>query len=113
MNSRIIAILLLFCFFLSTSCNKKDEFDQLPRCILDKIIFLKKQPYPSELWKWEWNSGQGYYLNTADCIDCYHFLYDDNCERICAPDGGFSGGGDGLCPEFINLKQTLIWRHGP
>ncbi len=113
MNAKVIFSLLAIFFFLGTSCNKEDEFDRLPRCMVDKILFLKMQPYPSGLWKWEWDGGKGYYLNTADCPDCFHYLYDDDCEKICAPDGGFDGAGDGTCPDFINLKQTLIWRHDP
>lgn len=38
-------------------------------------------------------------------------LYDKNCNLICHPDGGFSGGGYGKCPDFSNgiLMKKIVW----
>ena len=37
-------------------------------------------------------------------------LYDDTCNLICHPDGGFSGIGDGSCPDIEIKKETLVWQ---
>jgi len=40
----------------------------------------------------------------------FNFLYDDNCKKVCAPDGGFSGAGNGNCPDFQGtIERTLVW----
>jgi len=38
-------------------------------------------------------------------------LHDMNGRVICAPDGGFAGGGDGKCSDFFELRmdEVLIW----
>ena len=51
------------------------------------------------------------FLNASiAACDQFNYLYDSDCNIICAPDGGFIGTGDGKCPDFIEpIKKTLIW----
>ena len=51
------------------------------------------------------------YLIIPDCCDQFIILVDSKGNRICAPSGGFTGGGDGLCPNFYSdLKKTeTVW----
>ncbi|MCB9230839.1 MAG: hypothetical protein H6581_04215 [Bacteroidia bacterium] len=59
--------------------------------------------------KWEVD-GETFYYTEADCCDQFNLLYDLNCAQICAPTGGFSGQGDGLCPQFNGtVVKTEIW----
>lgn len=39
-------------------------------------------------------------------------LFDENCNRICAPDGGKTGKGDGKCPDFFEKRtdEKLVWK---
>jgi hypothetical protein len=39
-------------------------------------------------------------------------LYDAAGKSMCAPDGGFSGQGDGKCPDFFQASgnKKLIWK---
>jgi signal transduction histidine kinase len=54
--------------------------------------------------------GNTYYYTVSAVADGYHYLYDTSCNRLCAPDGGFSGTGKGECPNFKgDIKRTLIW----
>lgn len=55
------------------------------------------------------------YLFTADCCDFYNIAYDENCGRLCAPSGGFTGGGDGLCKDFDSTAKLVknIWKYTP
>jgi hypothetical protein len=52
------------------------------------------------------------YLFTADCCDRYNYLFDDQCNRLCAPTGGFSGKGDLQCPDFVQAAVFIrvVWQ---
>ena len=52
------------------------------------------------------------YFGEADCCDQYNLLFDNNCQVLCAPNGGFTGGGDGKCPDFFKeaTEETELWR---
>jgi hypothetical protein len=108
--------LLVFsgCFaILSISCKTSDQTSKTPSCIETKIEVLIKEPVanpPAEVWKWETEGKIFYYFNAA-CCDQFSTLYNASCDIICAPDGGFTGRGDGKCPEFPkDTKRTLIWK---
>ncbi len=79
-----------------------------------KIAELKTQPKANpayEVWEYKYQ-GQKVYLISAPCCDNYATLYDACLNVLCAPSGGFTGRGDGLCPDF-NEKATdkkLVWR---
>ena len=106
-----IAVVLLGILFLSINCNKA-EID-IPNCIDAKIKALKNAPIqnpPAEVWKWE-DTGKTYYYITSDCCDQYNYLYDENCEVVCAPDGGITGNGDDNCHEFSSeIVKILLWK---
>jgi len=104
-------LVLLGFIFLTTSCSKSDI--HVPNCIDTKIAALKNSPVqnpPAEVWKWV-DNGKIYYYITSDCCDQYNYLYAEDCEIVCSPDGGFTGNGDGKCPEFSSeIVKTLIWK---
>lgn len=85
-----------------------------PEGIKAKIAELQAQPKanPSyEIWEYKYQ-GQKVYLISADCCDQYNTVYDACLRPLCAPSGGFTGRGDGQCPDF-NEKATdkkLVWR---
>jgi hypothetical protein len=105
------SIILLGIFVLTMSCSKSEI--NIPNCIDTKISTLKNAPVqnpPAEIWKWVDNETTYYYI-TSDCCDQYNYLYNENCEIVCAPDGGFTGNGDGDCPTLSNtIIKTLIWK---
>ncbi|CAF1387638.1 unnamed protein product [Rotaria sp. Silwood1] len=51
------------------------------------------------------------YLATSGCCDRMNPLFDDECNRICAPSGGFVGIGDRKCKDFGETAKLLgnIW----
>lgn len=55
--------------------------------------------------------GRTVFYLPAQCCDQYSALLDNCGAPICAPDGGFSGGGDGGCPDFFGARtdETPIW----
>lgn len=92
----------------------QETADSIPPCVR-KIIDAGEKGTPSngplEVNEYLYNN-KTVYLFTARCCDQFNVLYDANCNTICAPSGGFSGRGDGKCPDFEkNAKLVkLIWK---
>ncbi len=99
--------------FLQSGCRKTKPDGSVSPCLRDMIKKIRAEPVrnpPAQVWKWE-ADGKTYYYVTADCCDQFNYLYDENCRIVCAPSGGFTGRGDGKCPDFKGeIKKTLIWR---
>ena len=104
----------IFCLGLLWSCDNASSDLELdvPTCIENKITTIIKENRtnpPTQVWKWQ-DSENVYYYITSDCCDQYNYLYDENCNQVCAPDGGFTGNGDGNCPDFTDeIVKILIW----
>jgi hypothetical protein len=66
---------------------------------------------PYSIWRYDYK-GEAVYYVPPQCCDQFSVLYDSEGKVICAPDGGFTGGGDGRCPDFFQLRanEVLIWR---
>jgi hypothetical protein len=66
---------------------------------------------PQSIWSYEYNDQVVYFI-PAQCCDIYSTLYDASGNVICAPDGGFTGKGDGRCPDFFSQRtsEQLIWQ---
>jgi len=66
---------------------------------------------PVEVWQYQLSGRTVYYIPAA-CCDQFNSLYDASGAIICAPDGGFTGTGDGRCPAFRQeaTNEVLIWR---
>lgn len=97
---------------LFLTCNSAEKDLETLSCIEEKIEFIKSDEVsnpPTKIFKWE-ADGNTYYYITSDCCDQFNYLYDTNCELICAPDGGFTGMGDGNCPDFNGeIEKKLFW----
>ncbi|MDA3906395.1 MAG: hypothetical protein PF484_09995 [Bacteroidales bacterium] len=114
MKKYISTIFLVFTVLISllSACEKLDLAADIHSCIEEKIKEIKKEELrnpPAQVWKWEVD-GDTYYYFTSDCCDQYNYLYDSDCNVVCAPDGGFTGTGDGNCPNFNGqIVKTLVW----
>lgn len=66
---------------------------------------------PQSIYSYEFNAEVVYYV-PPQCCDQYSVLYNSKGEVICAPDGGFTGRGDGRCPDFLTTAKNkqLIWQ---
>ena len=111
MNRFFLSIIILS---LSVgACDDAETDSEIPNCIESKINIIKEEEVrnpPAEIWEWKVSSETYYYI-TSDCCDQFNYLFDQNCNKICAPDGGFSGLGDGNCPDFSgHIEKTLIWK---
>jgi len=105
--------ILIGLVFLNTGCENSNLTIDAPNCIENEIKKIKNEAVrnpPAQVWQWE-TDGQIYYYITSDCCDQYNYLYTNNCDIICAPDGGITGLGDRNCPNFIGpIKKTLLWK---
>ena len=109
--TNLITVLILIAL-TSSSCEKIDTEKAVPNCIERKINKIKKEEVknpPISIFEWKVD-GETYYYISSGCCDQYNYLYDDKCNEVCAPDGGFTGTGDGNCPEFRDKAEiTLVW----
>jgi hypothetical protein len=87
--------------------------DSIPACIRTKINSYKKAEAgdkPQRVVEYQYKGKKVYYI-VMHCCDFYNEVYDDQCKLLGAPDGGFTGRGDGKLPGFFAeaSKQKLIW----
>jgi len=85
----------------------------LPPCIKSKIDSFKiaqKHEQPQRVVEYEYKGKKVYYV-VKPCCDFFNEVYDDHCKLMGAPDGGFTGKGDGTLPDFFKTatNEKLIW----
>lgn len=85
----------------------------LPKCINNKIdsFKLKEQhERPQRVVEYMYKGKKVYYV-AMPCCDFFNEVYDANCKYLGAPDGGFTGRGDGKLPDFFAeaKNEKLIW----
>ena len=107
-NIALISALL----FLTRQCSK-DELSQTPECVLEKIHEISAENVwnpPAKIYRYVYK-GQTVYFIPQHCCDIRSQLFDANCNELCAPDGGFTGKGDGTCPDFFDTRsdEKLVW----
>lgn len=112
---KLILVMLATVVMGASQC-KKSVGIQAPDCVIRKIETIRDQKKwnpPAEVHEYEYK-GKTVYLFTADCCDQYITLVDGDCNYICAPSGGFTGAGDGLCKDFYesSVHKRLVWKDG-
>lgn len=87
----------------------------LPGWLLEFIAARQRQRLsePALITRYEYR-GQQVYFYPSRCCDVPSRLYAADGKMICAPDGGFTGRGDGQCPDFFTerKKPVVVW-HDP
>ena len=102
----VMSIFLVGCIQSSSNNN--------PGWVNDLVTTYAKDPVgnpPQSIWQYEFKD-QVVYFVPAQCCDQFSRLFDAAGDVICAPDGGFTGHGDGKCPDFFQLRvnEKLIWQ---
>jgi hypothetical protein len=105
---------------LQVGCKKDSEppieYSEIfiPVCINQKIDEIKSHPkgWGAALISEYHYSDQKVYLFRMSCCDRYNLLYDNKCNYLCAPSGGFTGGGDGSCTDFYSTAVLIreVWK---
>lgn len=85
----------------------------MPTCIKNKIDSFKlKEAHekPQRVFEYMYKGKKVYYV-VMPCCDFYNEVYDANCKFLGAPDGGFTGKGDGKIPDFFTeaKSEKLVW----
>lgn len=93
---------------------REEHVEFIPNWIQNQITIIKANPPyrtgKKMVLKYRYKGMDVYYI-PADCCDQLNPLYDEFGKKICSPDGGFTGKGDGRCPDFDRASQspTIIW----
>ena len=105
---RKISVFLVSAFLLSCEWNEISLPENLPTCV-ESLTFTTHPPL--EIWRYRYD-GKTVYFALSDCCDFPNPVYDQNCKMICAPSGGFSGKGDGKCPDFFDKAKdgVMVWK---
>ena len=85
----------------------------VPTCIKNKIDSFKlKEAHekPQRVLEYMYKGKKVYYV-VMPCCDFFNEVYDDKCNFLGAPDGGFTGKGDGKIPDFFAeaKNEKLVW----
>jgi hypothetical protein len=107
-------LLLLILLLVSLIGCTQSASNNNPGWVNNLVATYEKDPVgnpPQSIWQYEFKSQVVYYV-PAQCCDQFSRLYDAAGDVICAPDGGFTGHGDGKCPDFFQLRtnEKLIWQ---
>jgi len=105
-----IRIVLCFVVLVVLAAGCKEQ--QLPDFVHEVIDWHVESDIRA-IWSFRYNGDTVYYVQSG-CCDMYNELYNVQGERICAPDGGFTGAGDGICPDFWDSakRRIVIWERG-
>ena len=99
---------------LFSGCKKLNLPVTVPDCVERDIKRFERQDggFDNAVAVYQWLvDGKIYYYYASDCCDQFNYLYDEECNLVCAPDGGFGGNGDGNCPEFVgDITEVLVWK---
>ena len=90
------------------------SYAALPTCLKNKIDSFKlkeKHERPQSVVEYMYKGKKVYYI-VMPCCDFFNEVYDANCRYLGAPDGGFSGKGDGKLPDFTEQAKPgkEIWK---
>jgi hypothetical protein len=83
--------------------------DSIPVCLRKMINERNKEIPPSPpqsvtVYSYE---GKTVYYFREGCCDKFNVVYDDSCRLIGAPDGGFTGRGDGKLNGFFSRAKKI------
>ncbi len=92
----------------------KNTANTIPSCIQARIEEIKKQPRwnpPATIEEYSYE-GKRVFLFSSPCCDRYNEAYDENCNYVCAPSGGYTGKGDRKCEDFKENAKLIrvVWK---
>lgn len=109
----MIKLALLFTLpLLAAGCTPAVTEEQ-PTFVRRLIADIEATPAansPGGIWKYQYGGRTVYYLPPA-CCDLPSVLFDAEGAILCGPDGGFTGRGDGRCPDFFDRRSggQQVW----
>lgn len=100
---------------MSASRPEPSSISSLPEWLRGKIGQFEALPpdrAPLGIWQITHKGQPAFYL-LSPCCDQYNPLFSAEGNEVCNPSGGFTGRGDGKCPNPMDqgTKATLVWSH--
>ncbi len=94
-------------------CTVATHPEQEPAWVMQLIATYASEPVtnpPRSIWRARYYGQLVYYVPPI-CCDQFSALYDSAGTLLCAPDGGFTGKGDGRCSDFAKRRTepTVVW----
>jgi Domain of unknown function (DUF6970) len=110
---KVCILAIISVLFLLSGCASSTQSAN-PAWVDELIQKFTSDPVanpPLSIWKYEYN-GQAVYFVPAHCCDITSVLYNSEGTKLCAPDGGIAGRGDGKCSDFFDKRsnEQLIWQ---
>ena len=116
MKRSAFALIVSVAFLLPLGCEHSSPTEPAaaPSWLQGLIDQIQREPVtspPTAIYNYRYR-GETVYYRPSRCCDIRSVLYDANGLVLCEPDGGFGGGGDGRCPDFLATRsdERLIWR---
>lgn len=108
------ALLVILIFSFCATALAQETAPALPKWLQSKISKYESMPPsnpPRSVHQSTYEGKTVYYIPPI-CCDIQSELYDEAGKRLCSPDGGFTGGGDGRCKLFNvgEAKSSTLWR---
>lgn len=115
MTLRIVFCFTCFGILLTRGCSQSSPPNHPnPDWVSALILQFESEPVgnpPQSIYRYRYKGETVYYV-PPQCCDQFSMLHDSLGRKICAPDGGLTGGGDGRCTDFFTLRtdEVLVWR---
>lgn len=98
---------------VTETTDKNVHSSAWPTCIKNKIDSFKLKEVherPQKVVEYIYKEKKVYYV-AMPCCDFFNEVFDENCNYLGAPDGGFTGKGDGKIPDFIEHAKLVktVW----
>jgi hypothetical protein len=109
-------IVLIFSASVLFSAAGGVSADDIPGWVKNTIVQKESAQVdnpPGYIEKCIYQNRNVFYISSG-CCDQYSYLYDENQIKVCAPDGGMDGQGDGKCLDYYNEKKDckMLWKDG-
>ena len=114
MNAGVAALLIALGLGAACATEQTAGDEPRPEWLTALIEKLETEPVanpPAFIARYDYRGQPVYYLPPR-CCDIPSSVYDAAGTVLCHADGGFSGDGDGRCPDFFLLRkhETIVWR---
>ena len=109
LGATILALVALVAYFALTDNHIPANEPAWVRDLIAEQINGPVANPPALLSKCTYKDQIVYYLPPR-CCDVPSELFDSQGQRICSPDGGYTGSGDGKCPDFSTEGCDIIWK---
>ena len=95
-------------------CNETDPLSELAwlRKMVADIEAKGAESKDVEIYRYMYYNRPVFYIS-GRCCDIPNELYDCEGNKICEPDGGISGLGDGRCADFAEKREDGLYLYPP